>query len=224
MDKIKYTYDGKFEGNILIVGRTGCGKTTFVQNLGRNKLFGDLKEVYWISKIELSKDREDNIRACFTDQIVKFDYPNNVEEFDDLLETHRLKKAEYIENDLGENMVLDKVIVMNEVSGLADRSIESANFLTVSRKYGVTCVYIFYKIYPARQNWQMIISQTKIFNFFFFSGSVQSSSIQRILFLQVGIGTITSLHETFGLINSILTYLILRLSSALPSTHVVLMT
>ena len=50
-----------------------------------------MKEVYWISKIELSKDREDNIRDCFTDQIVKFDYPNNVEEFEDLLETYRLK-------------------------------------------------------------------------------------------------------------------------------------
>ena len=131
MDEIKYTYDGKFEGNILIVGRTGCGKTTFVQNLGKNKLFGDVKEVYWISKIELSKDREENIRNYFTDQVVKFDYPNNVEEFDDLLEMYRLKKAEYIENDLGENMVLDKVIVMDNVSGLADRSNEFANFLTV---------------------------------------------------------------------------------------------
>ena len=89
-----------------------------------------MKEVYWISKIELSKDREDNIRDCFTDQVVKFDYPNNVEEFDDLLETYRLRKAEYIENDLGENMVLDKVIVMDDVSGLADRSNEFANFLT----------------------------------------------------------------------------------------------
>ena len=137
---------------ILIVGRTGCDKTTFVQNLGKNKLLGDLKEVYWISKIELSKDRKDNIRSCFTDQIVKFDYPNNVEKFDDLLETYRLKKVEYIERDLGVNMVLDKVIVMDDVSGLADRSNDSANFLTVSRKYGVTCVYIFHKIYPARQN------------------------------------------------------------------------
>ena len=36
MDEIKYTYDEKFEGNILIVRRTGCGKTTFVQNLGKN--------------------------------------------------------------------------------------------------------------------------------------------------------------------------------------------
>ena len=78
MEEIKYTCDGKFEGNILIVGRTGCGKTAFVQNLGKNKLFRDVQEVYWISKLELSKDREENIRDCFTDQIVKFDYPNNV--------------------------------------------------------------------------------------------------------------------------------------------------
>ena len=158
MGEIKYTYDGKFEGGILIVGRTGCGKTTFVQNFGKNKLFGDVKDVYWISKIELSKDREDNIRDCFTDQIVKYDYPNNVEEFDDLLETYRLRKAEYIEYDLGENMVLDKVIVIDDVSGLSDRTNEFGNFLTVSRKYGVTCVYIFHTIYPTRQNCQMIIS------------------------------------------------------------------
>ena len=76
-------------------------------------------------------------------------------------------------------MVLDKVIVMDDVSGLADRSNEFANFLTVSRKYGLTCVYIFHKIHLTRQNWQMIMSQTKIFNFF--PGSVQASSVQRVL-------------------------------------------
>ena len=88
MDEVDHTYDGKFEGNILIVGRTGCGKTTFVQNLGQNKLFGDIKEVYWISKTELSKDRKKNIKDCFVDQTVNFDYPNNVEEFNDLLEIY----------------------------------------------------------------------------------------------------------------------------------------
>ena len=31
MDEINYMYEGKFEGKILIVGRTGCGKTTAVQ-------------------------------------------------------------------------------------------------------------------------------------------------------------------------------------------------
>ena len=134
MDEVEYTYDGKFEENILIVGKTRCGKTTFVQNLGKNKLFGDIKEVHWVSKIELSKDREESIRDCFTDQTVNFEYPINVEEFDDLLEKCTRKKAIYTENDLGENMILDKVIVMDNVSGIADKSTVFANFLTVSRK------------------------------------------------------------------------------------------
>ena len=30
-NEIKCTFDAKFEGNILVVGRTGCGETTFVQ-------------------------------------------------------------------------------------------------------------------------------------------------------------------------------------------------
>ena len=46
----------------------------------------------------------------------------------------RLRKAKYIENDLGENMVLDKFVVMDGVSDLADKSGEFANFLNVSRK------------------------------------------------------------------------------------------
>ena len=62
-----------------MVGRTGCGKTTFVQNLGKSKLFGDIKEVYWISKFELSTDRESNIRDCFKDQDLDFKYFNNAE-------------------------------------------------------------------------------------------------------------------------------------------------
>ena len=36
-------YDGSFTDNILVVGQTGCGKTTFVQNLGQNRMFGELK-------------------------------------------------------------------------------------------------------------------------------------------------------------------------------------
>ena len=126
--------------------------------MGKNKLFSDIKEVYWISKIELSKDREENIKDCFLDQTVIFYYPNNVKDFNDLLEIHTRKKANYTGNDLGENMVLDKAIVMDDVSGVAGRSNEFANFLTVSLKYGLRCVYIFHTIYPTRENWQMIMS------------------------------------------------------------------
>ena len=132
MDGVDYSCDGKFEGNILVVGRTSCGKTTFMQNLGRNKLFGDIKEVYWISKIELSADRESNIRDCFKDQNVDFKYPTNAEDFSDLLEIYKQKKPNDNENYLGENVILDSVIVMDDISSLADRSEGLDNFLTVS--------------------------------------------------------------------------------------------
>ena len=71
MDEINYKYDGKFEGNILIVGRTECGKTTFIQNLSKNKLLGNIKEAYWISKIELFRGREENIRDHFLSTLMK---------------------------------------------------------------------------------------------------------------------------------------------------------
>ena len=163
----------------MIVGNTGCGKTTFVQNLGKNNLFGDKKEVYWISKIELSKEREENTRDCSKDEAVDFDYPTNVEDFNDLLEMYQQIKANYNENYLVRNMTLDRLIVMDDVSALADGSEEFANFLTVSGKYRLTCVYIFHTLYPTRQRSQMIWSQTKKFNFF--PRSVQVSSIIRIL-------------------------------------------
>ena len=45
----------------LIIGKTGWGKTTFTQKLAKNKMFGDLKEIYWIKKIPPSAQREKNI-------------------------------------------------------------------------------------------------------------------------------------------------------------------
>ena len=36
----KKKMDKRFSENIMVVGRTGCSKTTFIQNLGRNKMFG----------------------------------------------------------------------------------------------------------------------------------------------------------------------------------------
>ena len=78
-------------------------------------------------------------------------------------------------------MDLDKVIVMEDVSRLADKSDVFSNFLTVSRKYGLSCVYIFHTIYTNRQNWDMIMSQTHIFNFF--PGSVHNGTILRTISL-----------------------------------------
>ena len=103
-------------------------------------------------KTELSSDRESNIRDCFKDQHVDLKYPNNVVDFNDLLEIYQRKKSDYNESYVGKNMIMDRLIVMDEVSDLADRSEKFANFLTVSQKYGLTCVYIFDTIYPKRQH------------------------------------------------------------------------
>ena len=55
---------------------------------------------------------------------------------------------------------------MDDVSGVADVSKKFANFLTVSRKFGYNCVYVFHVIVPASQIWQKIISQTNFANIF----------------------------------------------------------
>ena len=85
MNEIKYTFDGKFQGNILIVGRTGCGKTTFVQNLGKNEFFGDISTVFRVSKISLSEEREEKIKESFENQEVYFNYPENLDDFNYLI-------------------------------------------------------------------------------------------------------------------------------------------
>ena len=41
---------------------------------------------------------------------------------------------------VGEDNIFDKLIVMDDVSGLANKSDNFINFLTVSRKFNFTCV------------------------------------------------------------------------------------
>ena len=61
---VEYSYDGKFEGNILIVGQTGCGKATSIQKIAKNNLFGELKEIFWISKIPLQLKKKKTYRPA----------------------------------------------------------------------------------------------------------------------------------------------------------------
>ena len=83
-----FQYDATFSDNILVLGQTGCGKTSFVQSLGKRKIFGsNLLSVDWISKINLTKITEDEIIQCFTYKNVDFHYPNDAEELNLLIET-----------------------------------------------------------------------------------------------------------------------------------------
>ena len=74
---------------------------------------------------------------------------------------------------------MDRLIIMDDVSGVADVSKKFANFLTVSRKFGYNCVYVFHVIVPARQIWQKIISQTNIF--YIFPASVPHNTVPKTI-------------------------------------------
>ena len=94
------------------------------------------------------------------------------DELDSLIETFKRCSREetdnknVINNSIGENRKLNRLIIMDDVSGVADVSKKFANFLTVSRKFGYHCIYVFHLIVPSSQIWQKIISQTNIFNIF----------------------------------------------------------
>ena len=55
---MKYVCNGRFVDHILIVEQTSCGQTVFIQVLAVNNLFGKLRTVEWISKIELLTNTE----------------------------------------------------------------------------------------------------------------------------------------------------------------------
>ena len=59
-------YDGQSYGNISVVGRTGCGKTTFLEKLGLNIFFGKKLKTEWISGIDIGKKREAEIQSYFS--------------------------------------------------------------------------------------------------------------------------------------------------------------
>ena len=179
----KYIYDGKFRGNILVLGRTECGKTSFVQKLALYDFFGKLKNAKWVSGIQLNESREAEIESNFSCDI-SFFYPNDINELADLIEEFKLEvETEETENEnvtiFGEKINRDRLIVFDDVSGLADNSNKFANFLTVARKYKYNCVYIFHTIYPEKATWKTILSQTNIFNIF--PASVSLNSVKRIL-------------------------------------------
>ena len=149
-----------------------------------------------MSKIVLSEEREELIRDSFIGQEVHFSYPHDLDDFNYLVDNFTQEKSNNVDSELGENLKVNKLIVMDDVSGLADKSNEFSNFLTVSRKYGFSCLYVFHTIYPGRQNWEMIMSQTHIFNFF--PSSIHSSRIMKTLSLFASRQRNTYLTKMFG--------------------------
>ena len=151
---------------------------------------GDLVKAEWVSCIKLDKRREAEIQSCFGYEL-EFHYPKNKEHFENLLHDFKIKSSKsgessdtYSADDngdgtCGENTKRDRLIVMVDVSGLADTSQKFASFPTVDRKFRNHCVYIFHAIHPEKGIWKTILSQTNILNIF--PASVPLSTVKKIL-------------------------------------------
>ena len=112
-----YTYNGRVFDNTLVFVQTGCWKITFVQNLARHKMFGKLKSVDWISKITLSKAREEQITSCFKDTQIGFSYLNDINEFNGLIENFQ-RKTEKNNND-NDNFLNNYILGWKKIIGQA---------------------------------------------------------------------------------------------------------
>ena len=98
-------------------------------------MFGNnIVEVFWVSKIFLTPERENTIRDCFVEKHVQFAYPNNIDDFNYLIDSFIMNKSLPIEeNELGEQPHINKLIIMDDVSGLADKSEEFSKFLSFKK-------------------------------------------------------------------------------------------
>ena len=118
-------YNGQFYGNILEVGRTNCGKTTFIEKLGLNNFFGDIIKTEWISGIDIDKQREAEIQSYFKNE-TEVHIAQEQDKLDSLIETFKQRSHENssnnVNNSFRENKKLDQLIIMDDVSGVADIS------------------------------------------------------------------------------------------------------
>ena len=113
------TYNVQFYDNILVAGRTGCGKTTFLEKLGLNKFFGDIIKTEWIDGIDTDKTRKTEIESYFSNE-TEVHIAKEQDELDSLIEIIKLRSREQsndhhdnVINSFGENKKLDSLINMD---------------------------------------------------------------------------------------------------------------
>ena len=124
-----------------------------------------------MSSIFLSKAREAAIKACFNAE-VQFHYAEDTENLKEIVQTFKCRTEDLVENDdisnsmFGENKIMDHLIVMDNVSGIADSCKEFADFLTITGKYRYHCIYVFHIIIPDKDIWKKIYLKRTFLIFF----------------------------------------------------------
>ena len=110
-------------------------KSNFLEKLGINNFFGNLAKTEWISGIDIDEKRKVKIQSCFSNE-TEVHIAKEPDELDSLIETLKLRTRDIVDdNDVvnslfGENKKMDRLIVMDDVSGVADISKKFATFKT----------------------------------------------------------------------------------------------
>ena len=108
-------YNGQFLGNILVVGRTNCGKTTFIEKLGLNNFFGNIVKTEWVSGIAIDKKREAEIQSYFKNE-TEVHIAQDQDKLDSLIDTFKQRSHENyddysnnnnVNSSFGENRKMD---------------------------------------------------------------------------------------------------------------------
>ena len=115
----------------------------------------------------MTSEREAEIEPCFSCD-VEFHFSKGIEQFENLLEDFKIRSNTAKVNDdddtqssdeenivnsgFGDKARRDRLIVMDNVSGLAHESKKLASFLAVARKFSYTCVIHFSHYLPRKIN------------------------------------------------------------------------
>ena len=98
-------------GNILVVGRTNCGKTTFIKKLGLNNFFGNIVKTEWVSRIVIGKKREAEIQSYFKNE-TEVHIAQDQDKLDSVIDTFKQRSHEIygdsnVNSSFGENRKMD---------------------------------------------------------------------------------------------------------------------
>ena len=98
-------YNVQFSGNVLVLDKTGYGKTYFLQKSGLNKFFSNLIKTEWVSCIDTDEERQAEIQSCFASK-VEFHSAKEPDELNDLIGKFKLRIRDIVNHE--QKKVLEK--------------------------------------------------------------------------------------------------------------------
>ena len=165
-------------GNTVIVGRSDTGKTAYVIKSLRHGYFPGIKEIYYIApKITLTYNRTQELYKLFYgydffiyDASDKESLNNALNEINDYVSA-KINNEQMNDNikpgeNEGEDLEITRLMLLDDMSSIADKSNAFGNFITRSRKLQFNVVSIFHDISTSTGIWNIINSNTTRFIFF----------------------------------------------------------